>query len=187
MKRNRVWGRVAIVALAVLLLGVGGCARWDALMRADQIEREAKAGEARALKRQSEEYFLIGMEYFSLARTAEKAGDAVRAKDCATKASLYNTLAKGLAREAEEARMEPASASAPATPRANGPAAAPPSPVAPAPVGASLAPQPVAAPSAPGAAVPAPAQRAAPASTANVPLPDLPPGFRGADATRSRP
>lgn len=188
MNRNRVLRRVAIVALAVVLIGLGGCARWNALMRADEIEREAKAGEARALQRQGDAYFLIGMEYYSLARAAEKAGDTARAKDCATKASLYNTLAKGLAREAEQARTVPAAANAPANPQANGPVATPPSPVAPPPVGASLAPRPVAAPAPARAPVaPAPAQRVAPVSTANPPLPDIPPGYRGTDAARTRP
>ena len=140
MKPDCALRRAAFVALAGALLGSGGCARWDALMRADQIERQAKAAEARSLQRQSDAYFLIGMEYYNLAVAAEKSGDAVRTKECATKSGMYNALSKSLGREAEEARMTPGPGSAPtAAPPAAAAAPAPPVvPVAPAPSAAPV-------------------------------------------------
>ena len=190
MNGNRVLRRATIVALAGAMLGLGGCAHWNALMQADRIEREARAGEVRALHRQSDAYFLIGMEYYNLARAAEKAGEGARAKDCATKAGLYNALAKSLAREAEEARMAPASADSSAG--APAAAAAPSAPGVASPVAASVAAPTgsVAAPPAGATAGTPPQRMMAPAPVSSTTLPELPSGaaaVRSGNAARSRP
>ena len=91
--------------ILVMLLGLSGCAQFGALMRADQIEKQSKADRARFLDKVSDAYFLIGYEYFSLAKLAEEENQAEKAGDMATKAGLYNLLSRELKRQAEDLRI----------------------------------------------------------------------------------
>ena len=60
----------------------------------------ARVDRLRFLERVSDAYFLVGWEYYTLAKTAEDQGDLKKRREYATKADLYHALCEELKRTA---------------------------------------------------------------------------------------
>jgi hypothetical protein len=113
---------IAISFLFLSALALTGCASMGALSRADRIEREAKKDRLVFYERLSDAYFILGYEYFSLAKEAEARGEKSRFDDYCTRARLYNVFYRDMKKLAEEARqdMQPGDGLANSTPPTTG-------------------------------------------------------------------
>ncbi|HUT25944.1 MAG TPA: hypothetical protein VM492_16535 [Sumerlaeia bacterium] len=109
-------------------LSVCGCSNLETLSRARAIEREIEVDRLKFLERVSDAYFILGYEYYTLAAQAEDVNEPGRAREYATKASLYNLIYRDFRKTADELRAK-LETEKPATPHQ----APPPPPAQPAP------------------------------------------------------
>lgn len=104
MIRFRVHFLIAVVLGTLGLLALGGCAHLNALVRANDIEREMQKERMSFLETTRDAYLLIGNEYYKLAKLAEARGDARKTKEYSAQASLYAVIYNDLKRRAEDQR-----------------------------------------------------------------------------------
>ncbi len=96
---------LAIPILAALaLMTLAGCGHLNALVRANDIERQAKIDRLKFIETMRDAYLLIGNEYYKLAKIAEDRGDAKKTKEYTAQASLYAILYNDLKTRAREVR-----------------------------------------------------------------------------------
>jgi hypothetical protein len=123
---------LALTVGVAATLSVCGCSNLETLSRARAIEREIQVERLTFLERVSDAYFILGYEYYTLAAQAEDVNEPARAKEYATKASLYNLIYKDFRNTADELRAK-LETEKPAPPHAAPPPPPPPAPPAPAP------------------------------------------------------
>ncbi|NQU44023.1 hypothetical protein HQ520_12115 [bacterium] len=95
---------VKIVLVLGLACAAVGCSNLKALGRADSIEREMRLDRVRHFKAIGDAYWLLGLEYYTLATEAQEAGRTGKAAEYARKAKMYNLFSKDL--EQDLRRME---------------------------------------------------------------------------------
>ena len=95
-----------VVVAAAVAPFVGGCAHVDALVRADAIEREMRVAHLRFYEKLGDAYFILGYDYYCLAKEAEDSGRLQRAGDYATRAKIYHVFSRDARAAATELRAE---------------------------------------------------------------------------------
>jgi hypothetical protein len=78
----------------------------ETLQRAERLELEMRIDRIVHLERIGEAYFLVGLEYFTMARDAEARGDAEKAREYAAKAKFYSAFHKDLRSVSQRMRDE---------------------------------------------------------------------------------
>ncbi|MFP4380398.1 MAG: hypothetical protein ACLFUS_07835 [Candidatus Sumerlaeia bacterium] len=100
---NRVFSWILIL---VFCLGATACSNLETLQKANRLEREMRVDRLRHFEKISEAYFLIGLEYYTMAKEAEMQGHDAKAKEYAAKAKFYNLFHKDLQKTTDEMRQE---------------------------------------------------------------------------------
>ena len=92
------------LVLAAIGLALAGCAHLDALVNAGSIEREMRVERLKFFEKLGDAYFILGYEYYCLAKEAEDRGQFPRAADYATRAKLYHVFCRDARAAARELR-----------------------------------------------------------------------------------
>lgn len=95
-------------ALVLLLFALGGlgCSHMEALRDAHHLERKMRVDRLRHFEKIADAYFLIGLEYYKLAKNAQKAGDQEKAAEYAGRSKFYNLFYRDLKEMTETMRLE---------------------------------------------------------------------------------
>jgi hypothetical protein len=97
---------LSITGGVLLILLLGGCVSIPALTRARNLDREIQLDRLRFYEKISDAYFILGYEYYALAKQAEDEIQPERAREHATKATMYNIFYREMREAAEQLRAE---------------------------------------------------------------------------------
>jgi len=98
-------GTFLIVGVASLAC-VAGCGSLKTLSRAQEMDYRIRQDRIRYCEQFSDMYFLLGHDYYQLAKRAEEQKDTARAQDAAQKAEIYLRMHRKLDQTVQEMRLD---------------------------------------------------------------------------------
>jgi hypothetical protein len=93
-----------LLLICLLPACLTSCADLHTLTQARAIDREIQIDRLKFYEKMRDAYFLLGYEYYTLAKEAEERKDAKRAEEYSRKAALYDLFQKDIKRTADQMR-----------------------------------------------------------------------------------